>query len=280
MSRQTSPRFHACAAFGLAIASLALAGTASAQNSLFVKVEDLSAPGERTYEGADIEAIELLNPAGTAAYYASAVIDSHKPANDNNADIDPATVVGQPTLVDWDAPYVFSMNGGWVVAELAVPGVAISDEWRLTVYEVDGALFPWGDAPEPYRVSVADSAEGPWRELGTGSGTARFTLAGASNQAFDDEVYDNIAAALEAVLDNAPVTEKQRADAAPFIARINALDDIAQLQTELVGLYTFFNYTEHVVNEHGERDGGRVLLTRALLDATWQRYIDVADSGS
>ena len=69
-------------------------------------------------------------------------------------------------------------------------------------------------------------------------------------------------------------------DAAAFDRWLTDLDDIAQLQTELVGLYTFFNYTEHVVNEHGERDGGRVLLTRALLDATWQRYIDVADSGS
>ena len=25
----------------------------------------------------------------------------------------------------------------------------------------------------------------------------------------------------------------------------------------LLGLYTFFNYTEHVVNDHGENDGGR-----------------------
>ena len=280
MRMRTTLGCRALAPFALAIASLALAGTAAAQSSLFVKVEDLSAPGARTYEGADIEAVELLSPAGTAAYYASAVIDSHKPANDNNADIDPATVVGQPTLVDWDAPYVFSMNGGWVIAEIAVPGVAIADDWRLTVYEVDGALFPWGDAPEPYRVSIGDGPDGPWRELGTGSGTARFTLAGRSNQTFDDEMYDNIAAALEEVFDNEPVTEKQRADAAPFIARINALDDIAQLQTELVGLYTFFNYTEHVVNEHGENDGGRVLLTRALLNAAWQRYRGVTGSGS
>ena len=280
MKMQTSQRFRAPAPFALAIASLAMSGAVSAQSSLFVKVEDLSAPGARTYEGADIEAIELLSPSGTAAYYASAVIDSHKPANNNNADIDPATVVGQPVLVDWDVPYVFSMNGGWVIAEISVPGVTISDEWRLTVYEVDGALFPWGDAPEPYRVSVADGPDGPWRELGTGSGTARFTLDGGSNQIFDDEMYDNIVEALAEILDNEPVTEKQRADAGPFVARINALDDIPQLQTELVGLYTFFNYTEHVVNEHGERDGGRVLLTRALLDAAWQRYRGVTGSGS
>lgn len=59
---------RARASFALAIASLALAGTASAQSPLFVKVEDLSAPGARTYEGADIEAIELLSPSGTARF--------------------------------------------------------------------------------------------------------------------------------------------------------------------------------------------------------------------
>lgn len=256
----------------LASTILLLAGTAAAQSTLFVKIEDLTPSGEGAYEGADIDAIELLSPEGTAAFYAGDVVDSRKPANANNAKVSPRDALGQPVLADSGAPYVFSPNGGWIVVRIDLKGATYSDEWRLSVYEVDGSLYALRGGPEPYRVSIAAAAEGPWRVLGIGSGTARWTLNGVPSVSFDDERFSRIEDALELALDVDPITEAQYGMIEGSIDRLNQIDDIEQLQAELIGFHTYFEYVEHVVNDHGEKDGGRVHIARLLLETAWGRY--------
>lgn len=264
--------------FFLPLLTVLVAANAAAQSALFVKIEDLTPSGTGAYEGADIDAIELLSPEGTSAYYASDVVDSRKPANANNAKVAPRDALGQPVLVDSSAPYVFSPNGGWIVVRIDLRGATYSDEWRLTVYEVDGSLYALSGGPDPYRVSIAASPEGPWRALGIGSGTARWTLNGVKATSFDDKRFSRIEDALELELDADPITEAQYGMIAGSIARLNGLDDIAQLQAELIGLHTYFEYIEHVVNDHGEKDGGRVHSARLLLKTAWDRYRSITGS--
>jgi hypothetical protein len=253
---------------------LFVSAAAAAQGALFVKLEDLAPSGEGKYEGADIDAIELRSPAGTAAFYAAAVVASEKPANAANVEVSPEHALGQPVVVDGDAPYVFAPNGGSIVVRIDV-GTPYTDDWRLTVFEVDGSLYASSGNPDPYRVSVAESADGPWRLLGIGSGTTRWTLGGAKSRPFDDERVASIEAALERELPIEPITEFQYTRAAGSIARLSSLDDIAQLQAELVGLLTHFEHVEHAVVEHGEQDGGRVSLARLLLKTAWDRYLSI-----
>lgn len=256
----------------LALSATLAAASVGAQGALFVKIEDLTPSGAEAFGGADIDAIELLSPAGTSVFYASTVVDSRKPANANNAKVSPGDALGRPVLVDPSAPYVFSPNGGWLVVRIDVPGVTYSDDWRLSVYEVDGSLYSLSGGPEPYRVSISASAEGPWRVLGIGSGTARWTLNGVASKPFDDDRFKGVQASLERELDVEPITEAQHAMVAGTVERLNEVDDIAQLQAELVGLHTYFEYVEHLVNDHGEKDGGRVYLARLLLKTAWDRY--------
>jgi hypothetical protein len=269
---------HPVALTGALVAGVLAAGAAAAEHALFVKVEDLTPSGDGAYSGADIDAIELASPNRHAAFYAAAVIDSEKPPNAGNAGVLPEHALGQPVLLDADAPYVFAPNGGWLIARIDVRGEAYTDEWRLTVYEVDGFTYPLSGAPEPYRVSVALAEDGPWQELGIGSGTSRWTLDGTAGMRFDDARVERIEAALARELDIEPITEAQYGMVAGTIARISALDDIAQLQAELVGLHTYFEYIEHVVNDHGEKDGGRVYLARLVLRTAWDRYRSITGS--
>ncbi len=244
---------------------------ARAESSLFVRIEDLSPSGTATYEGADIDAVELLAPGGTAAYYAAAVVDSRRPQNASNAGVRGDAMLGQPVLLDGNAPYVFALNGGWVVARITLPN-PVEEGWRLTVYEIDGMLYPGQGLPEPYRVSMAEQPDGPWKVLGIGSGTSRFMLDGGSKQQFDDELVERIEASLRKVLDNEPATESQRTSATAFFKRLQSVEDLKQLQVELVALHAYFTSTEHAVNEHREKDGGRVVIARELLRAAYQRY--------
>lgn len=262
--------------FFCACCSLAIAHTALA-DKLYVKIVDLSESGASKYSGVDIEAIELLNDRGNSAYFADAVLEYALPPNEANSQMKAEDILGQTVLTHWGSPYVFSMNGGHVVAVIDTGLEAIAQDWLLTIYEVDGSLYDWGDAPEPFRVAIADSPKGPWRSLGMGSGTSRFTLDGQKKPALDDETFKKIIAALEEKPKNDPVPPELLEKMQPMLNRLKSLDDIQQLRIELAALYTFFNYRDHVVNEHKEADNGRVMAPWELLDSVYKRYQQLTD---
>lgn len=253
--------------------SLLIAASATA-DSLYVKILDLNPVGpEEAFAGADIEAIELYDGANQRAYYVSEVVAAEVAASgDEGSFADSANLRGLSVLVDWDAPYVYSLNGGWVVVRIDTGANPIADDFRLTVYEVDGSLYHWGGVPDPYQVAVARSAEGPWKVLGIGSGTARFTLDGRLVPALDKETASKIADTVAQQPDNDPIPDDLRDNMAPTLARLSALSEPAQLAVELDGFYRFYHYREHVVNEHGEVDGGRVMAPWLLLKTAWERY--------
>jgi hypothetical protein len=259
---------RACAVW----ASLLLVATGAAADSLYVKIQDLNPVGAGAFAGADIEAVELYDGANQRAYYVTDIVAAQVPGSGDDGGPDSANLRGLTVLADWDAPYVYSLNGGWVVVKIDTGANPVADDFRLTVYEVDGSLYHWGGAPDPYRVEVARAAEGPWKVLGIGSGTARFTLDGDMAPALDEETAEKIADTVARKPDNDPITDDLREKMAPTLARLAALRDPAQLGVELDGFHRFYHYRDHVVNEHGEVDGGRVMAPWLLLEAAWERY--------
>lgn len=252
--------------------SVFLSSSSALADKLYIKINDLSGTGESRYSGVDLEALELLVPTGTKAFYASKIIEHHLPENKENKKMKPESVIGQTVLTDWNASYVFSLNGGYLTAVIDTGSEPITDGWRLTIFEVDGSLFDWGDAPEPYQVSISRSLTSNWEILGLASGTSRFILGENTNHEVNKETLEKIKLALKKKPKNDPVPNDLLEKMQPMQQRLASLNNLAQLKVELAALYVFYNYREHVVNDHKESDNGRVMAPWLLLKTACDRY--------
>jgi hypothetical protein len=263
----------------LTIAVSATLGTSlHAAEKLFIKIEDLVPSGEAKNHGSDIEAVELRSPDGLSLHYATNAVapelpvKEEQPKDEKHGKMTAQNIRGVPILIDMETPYVYSLNGSWVVAELDFTPMTNRENWQLTVYEVDGSLYSWGDGPEPYKVSIASSNAGPWQSLGIGSGTSRFSLAGKKTKTLTPELLAEIKKALAEKPKNIEPTEEMKTKFELELARLKSLKDIAQVEAELVGFEKFFHYKEHVVNSHGDKDKGTVMVAWHLLHALYTRY--------
>lgn len=249
-----------------------LASFSLSAEQLYVRIQDLGPAQDGAYPGADIEAIELYDPDNRRAYYGARVIAAESPERLDQEGANPEELLGTTVLADWDAPYVYSLNGGWVVVAIDTGSNSVQDSFRLSIYEVDGSLYDWGGAPDPYSVSVARAPDGPWESLGKGSGSARFSLDGVYAPRLDDETATKISQLVAVRPANEAISDELRQAMMPTLDRLRSLDDRAQLAIELDSFYRFYNYRDHVVNEHGESDGGRVIAPWLLLKTAWKRY--------
>lgn len=243
---------------------------------LYIRIDDLSPPGKSQYHGVDIEAIELFDRDKQMAWYASEVVDSRLPANSENIKMAAKDVLGQPVIIDWDAPYVYSLNGGWLIVRIGNEALSLDGNLRLSIFEVDGSLFDWGDAPDPYKISIAKSAQGPWLPVGLASGSARFDLEGEKVKPLAKKLDDKTLAEIQAVLAQTPKNQAIATDVKekmqPSLVRLKALNNYPQLEVELEAIWRFYQYRDHVVNEHKEADNGRVMAPWLLLKTIFDRY--------
>lgn len=256
----------------IALLSLLLSGSAVFADSRYVLIEDLIKSGSARTHGTDVEAIEIRSPDGFSAFFASKVVKHSVPENENNGDMVVGDVIGVPSVMDSNAPYVFSLNGGWIIAEVNLPSAPNYDQWKLSVYEVDGVVYGPG-SPEPYRVSISRNQTGPWEVLGVGSGTTRFYVGGGNVYPLSDEILANIKEVVATKPDfKDPPENIFSLFIEPDIKRLLAVESKDQIESELVGYEKYFEHKEHAVVEHGDNDGGTVIGAWAILRAAYQRY--------
>ncbi|MEM1250504.1 MAG: hypothetical protein AAGK22_29335 [Acidobacteriota bacterium] len=246
-------------------AGLAFVATAAEPESLYVKVEDLVPSGGFQFSGADIDAVELANAAGTVRFYASDVAASKIPKNVGDHALDPASALGPPTLIDSSAPYVVSLNGGSVVVAIDTMGVPTTDDWQVQVFEVDGTLYENG-APEPYRVSISESPQGPWKELGAGSGVARFSL-GGGDTGLSEEERDEIQRIVARPEAQQELVGSMKTIVGEERSRIQAIETTDQVVAELAAYLEYYEKREHDIVDHGGEDNGSLQAAAQILAA-------------
>lgn len=218
-----------------------------------------------------LDAVELANAAGTVRFYASDLVDADIPPSIADGALAPAAALGPPPLIDSEAPYVVSLNGGWVIVAIDTLGIAPGDDWQVRVYEVDGMLYENG-APEPYGVSISTSPEGPWKELGVGSGVARFSLDGGS-RVLSEEQRREIARIVAKTDPEQRLVGPLQTVVDKEQTRIQAIGSADQLVAEILAYLAYYEKLEHHVIGHGEVDDGSLQAAArllAVLDARWR----------
>jgi hypothetical protein len=156
----------------LVISGAALFGF-RATAATYIRVADQSKNGalRGAAPGADLRGLVLQQgdraPIFASAVAAAAIMPGSEETGDRNGYQDAAVVLGNPA--DDDA-FVSLGGGGEIILQLPVRAQAGD---QLTVHEFGAPSAP---SPDHYRVFVGSAPDGPWQELGEGSGTASFTL--------------------------------------------------------------------------------------------------------
>lgn len=235
--------------------------------AIYVKIQDLSPQGSPAFQGADIDAVEIAPPNGYIRYFASRVVETDVADYANKAELDPDYMLGAPVILESGLPYVYSLNGGSVTLAINAHGQKIDNNWRISVYEVDGTLYESG-APDPYEVFVSNKANGPWRSLGMGSGIARFTLDGKRTPEFTEaelkEVRDIITEP-----DSTPMPDFLRQIIDGEKARIATVNSLDQIKAELAGYLIYYRHLHHEVVDHGGE--GNLAAPQEVLTALVKR---------
>lgn len=237
-------------------------------DAIYIKIQDLSPQGSAAFQGTDIDAVELAPPNGYTRYFASRVVNTQVADYDNKAELDPDFMLGAPVILESGLPYVYSLNGGAVTLAINARGEKIENNWRISVYEVDGTLHESG-APDPYEVFISNKASGPWRSLGMGSGVARFTLDGKRTPQFGETELKEVREII-AKPDNKPMPDFLQKIIDSEKVRIAKVDSLGQINAELAGYLIYYRHLHHEVVDH---DGeGYLAAPQEVLAALMKRY--------
>lgn len=243
----------------------------AAENDIYIKIQDLVPEGDSNFTGADIDAVELASPDGMVRMYAYMVQENDTPyiGPDHASEAD--AVLGAPVLISSGGAYVKSLNGGSLTVAINTLGLDVNSNWKVSVYEVDGTLYAEG-APEPYQIYFANNANGPWTDLGIGSGISSFKLEGNQQLQLTDIESEKIAQIVATVDESTRLPESLASIVAAEEFRIHLSNSAEQMIAEMKAFLVYYGNREHMVMEHGDHDDGGLQATARIIAQLNERY--------